>query len=219
MPERGEPSVAAPVTIAGGGTSTAPENNVSPSLAELGRAFLVVGALAFGGQGGLIALLSRDIAERRRWITDADIAESYTYVQLLPGAVVVQVVAYLGWKIRRGWGATVATVAFLVPSVVVMLLLAVLYQRLSALAGVPAALNGLTATVVGLIAVATAKQARKNVVDSLGVLLAVGALTASVVFHVNPALLVVGAGMIGIAREALSPRVTADPDIPAGPSR
>ena len=92
--------------------------------------------------------------------------------------------------------------------------------RIEALEASPAiARLGLTATVVGLIAVATAKQARKNVVDSLGVLLAVGALTASVVFHVNPALLVVGAGMIGIAREALSPRVTADPDIPAGPSR
>ncbi len=117
----------------------------------------------------MLALLSRDLVERRKWIEEAEVTEAFTYVQLLPGAVVVQVVAYLGYRLRGWRGAATSTFCFLLPSVVVMLLLAATYRRVSAVAGVPAALHGLTAAVVGLIALAAYKQARKTVKGALGV--------------------------------------------------
>jgi chromate transporter len=179
----------------------AADGGAVPSLLELARAFLVIGALAFGGQGGLLALLSRDVVERRGWVEETEITEAYTYVQLLPGAVVVQVVAYLGYRMRGWRGAFVVTISFLLPSVVAMLSLAAAYRRVAAIAGVPAALNGLTAAVVGLIALAAYKQARKTVQDALGVILAVVVCAASIWRHVNPAVLVVAAGLIGIVHE------------------
>ena len=103
-----------------------------------------------------------------RAIEEAEIAEAFTYVQLLPGAVVVQVVAYLGYRLRGWRGVAIATACFLLPSVVTMLLLAAAYRRVAAVPGVPAALNGLTSAVVGLIALAAYKQARKTVKDALG---------------------------------------------------
>jgi chromate transporter len=160
--------------------------------------------LAFGGQGGLLALLSRDLVERRGWVGETDIAEAFTYVQLLPGAVVVQVVAYLGYKLRGWRGAATATICFLLPSVVAMLALAAAYRRVASIAGVPAALNGLTAAVVGLIALAAYKQARKTIRHVLGALIAVAVCAISIRWHVNPAILVIAAGMIGIVREAAS---------------
>ncbi len=172
----------------------------------MASAFLVIGTLAFGGQGGLLALLNRDIVERRGWLAPADVTEAFTYVQLLPGAVVVQVVAYLGWKLRGARGVAVATVAFLLPSLLTMLALGVAYQRVAHLSGVTAALGGLTAAVVGLIAVATARQARKTITGVFGVLVAVGAGVASLRWHLNPALLVVTAGLLSVAREALTPQ-------------
>lgn len=179
---------------------------IPPRLFEIGGAFLVIGGMAFGGQGGLLALLSRDLVERRQWIEEAEIAEAFTYVQLLPGAVVVQVVAYLGYRLRRWRGAAVATVCFLLPSVVTMLLLAAAYRRVATVPGVPAALNGLTSAVVGLIALAAYKQARKTVKDALALTIAVGVCAASILGKVNPAVLVVTAGVIGLAREARSDR-------------
>lgn len=174
-----------------------------PSVLEIGQAFLVIGCLAFGGQGGLLALLSRDLVERRGWVKETEITEAFTYVQLLPGAVVVQVVAYLGYRLRGWRGAFVATSCFLLPSVTVMLLLAAAYTRVAAVSGVPAALNGLTAAVVGLIALAAYKQARKTIRDALGISIAVVVCALSVGWRVNPAVLVVGAGLLGIIREAL----------------
>ena len=172
----------------------------------MARAFLVIGACAFGGQGGLLALLNRDLVERRGWLVETDITEAFTYVQLLPGAVVVQVVAYLGWKLRRGRGTAVATIAFLLPSLLTMLALGVAYQRIAMLAGVRAALNGLIAAVVGLIALATWKQGRKTIIGGLALAVAVLVCTASLLWHLNPALLVIEAGLISILREAITGR-------------
>jgi chromate transporter len=181
----------------------APANaRTRPTLPEMARAFVAIGCLAFGGQGGLLALLSRDLVQRRGWTDEAEIAEAFTYVQLLPGAVVVQVVAYLGYRLRRWSGAATATFCFLLPSVAAMFLFAAAYRTVVAAPGVPAALHGLTSAVVGLIALAAWKQARKTVKDSLGVVIAVGVCAASALRHVNPAVLVVAAGAIGLVREA-----------------
>jgi chromate transporter len=182
-------------------TETAPKN--IPTLPGLARAFLLIGTFAFGGQGGLLALLNRDLVERRGWVSESDVAEAFTYVQVLPGAVVVQVVAYLGWKLRRGWGTLVATLAFLLPSVLTMLLVGVVYQQLAKQAGVGAALGGLTAAVVGLIAVATWKQGRKTVTTWLALSTAVTVCAVSLRWHLNPALLVIAAGLLGVIREAI----------------
>jgi chromate transporter len=178
------------------------EPRIKPRLVEMGRVFLVIGALAFGGQGGLLALLSRDLAEARGWVEETEIAEAFTYVQLLPGAVVVQVVAYLGYRLRGWRGAAIATTAFLLPSVAAMLALAAAYRRVAVVSGVSAALHGLTSAVVGLIALAAYKQGRKTIKDAVGVCIAVTVLAASVWAHVNPAVLVVTAGGIGLLREA-----------------
>jgi len=176
----------------------------------MARAFFVIGGLAFGGQSGLLALLNRDLAERRRWLAPADIAEAFTYVQLLPGPVVAQVVAYLGWKLRGARGTVVATVAFLAPSVLVMIGVGAAYKSIAHASGVRAALGGLTAAVVGLIVVAIAKQGAKTLRDPLAVVVAVCALGAIYRWGVNPALLVAVGGGLGIVREALRKTPPAD---------
>lgn len=171
-------------------------------IVQIARAFLVLGALGFGGQVALLVLLTRDLVERRGWLTEADITEAFTYTKLLPGSTVVQVVAYLGWKLGGGVGVAVATACFLLPPVLFMLALAVLYRYVATLAGVRAALNGLTASVVGLVAVAAWTLGKKNLADALGLLVATLVCAASILWGLNPALLVVAAGVIGIAREA-----------------
>ena len=183
----------------------------------MARAFLVIGTLAFGGQAGLLALLSRDLVEGRGWVDEAEIAEAFTFVQLLPGAVVVQVVAYLGFKLRGWSGAVTAAACFLLPSVAAMLALAAAYRRIALIAGVPAALNGLTAAVVGLIAFTAYKQARKIVVDALCVVIAVLVCGISMIWHLNPAILVVTAGLLGILREGMRKRLDPKKTLEAGP--
>lgn len=67
-----------------------------PSLSATGSYFIGLGFRAFGGLGAVLALLTRELVERRAWLREADLTKALTYTKLLPGSTVVQVVAYLG---------------------------------------------------------------------------------------------------------------------------
>ena len=181
-------------------------NASPPGVFDLFWTFLRLGAQGFGGLGAVLALLTRELVERRGWLRESDITEALTYTKLLPGPAIVQIVAYLGWKLR-GWpGALVASVAFLIPPFLLMLALAATYRAVGALPAVSAATQGLTAAVVGLLGVTTLTLGRKNIAGASGWLIALLATLASIFFEVHPAALVVAAGLWGIGREALKPQ-------------
>ena len=117
-----------------------------------GHIFLRIGATAFGGLGAALALVERELVTKRQWLTTADVTEALTYTKLLPGSTVVQVVAYLGYKLGGWSGSAVATAAFVVPSALMMLVLAAAYVSATAVPAMRPAINGLTAAVVGLCA-------------------------------------------------------------------
>ena len=96
-------------------------------LGHLGWLFLRIGATAFGGLGAGLALIERDLVEKRRLLTSEDVTEALTYTKLLPGSTVIQVVSYLGYKLRGWSGSALATAAFVLPSALLMVLLAALY--------------------------------------------------------------------------------------------
>lgn len=171
-----------------------------PSPMAISLAFLQLGAQAFGGQAVTLALLERDIVRRRGWLVTTDITEALTYVNLLPGSTNVQLVAYLGYRLRGLAGTLAATSAFLLPSFLVMLAFAAAYQALAPLRGVPAALQGLTAATVGLIGAAMFNLGQKTLHGWVDVAIAGVVFVASVRFHVNAALLVAVAGLLGVVR-------------------
>jgi len=168
------------------------------SLGHLGWIFLRIGSMAFGGLGAGLALIERDLVETRRLLSSGDVTESLTYTKLLPGSTLIQVVAYLGFKLR-GWpGSAVATAAFIFPSAVMMLLLAIFYGWMSGLSSIGPAVNGLTAVVVGLLLAATYRMGKANIKEPLTMVLAVLAFVAGGFFGVNAAAIVVAAGLVGV---------------------
>lgn len=168
------------------------------SLGHLGWIFLRIGSMAFGGLGAGLALIERDLVENRRLLSSGDVTESLTYTKLLPGSTLIQVVAYLGFKLR-GWpGSALATAAFILPSAVMMFLLAVLYGSVIGRASIGPAVNGLTAAVVGLLLAATYRLGKANIKEPLTMVLAILAFAAGEFFGVNAAAIVVAAGLVGV---------------------
>jgi chromate transporter len=105
-----------------------------PSALRLGWTFLRIGAAAFGGLGATLALIESELVQRQRVISREQLTEALTYTKFLPGSTVVQVVAYLGWRIGGWRGSAVATVAFLGPAMTMMLGLTYGYAGLSMVA-------------------------------------------------------------------------------------
>ena len=172
-------------------------------LLTLGHIFLRIGATAFGGLGAALALVERELVTKRQWLSAADVTEALTYTKLLPGSTVVQVVAYLGYKLGGWSGSAVATAAFVIPSALMMLVLAAAYVAVTALPAMRPAVNGLTAAVVGLLLATTYRLGKANIADRITLGIALASVVAGAVLGVSAALIVVAAGLLGVCLYAL----------------
>lgn len=122
---------------------------LSPSLSQLFRAYFVVGSTAFG----MATLQSvRSVTVKRGWLSLAEIDEGLGLVQLYPGAMMVDLVTYIGYRTRRVRGALVAATGFVAPSFLMMLALSWLYAAYGATPGMSSMVVGLNAIVVGVVA-------------------------------------------------------------------
>lgn len=167
-----------------------------PSLPVLGWDLLKLGALAFGGLGVTLTLLQRELVEKRGWLQQSDISEGLAFTRALPGSTGIQLVAYLGWRLR-GWpGALVSAVAFIAPAMLLMILAAAFSLALPDQPIVNRALTGLQVGVVGLLAASMWRLARSEAKDTarMAVLLA----CAVCGFFVNAALVIAAAGAVGV---------------------
>jgi len=168
--------------------------------------FFRIGWVGFGGLGSVLALIEQDLVKRQQALTAADITEALTFTKLLPGSTVVQVVSYLGWRLGGWGGSAAATVAFVVPSFLVMLVLSVLYSQITTLPNVQSALRGLNAAVVGLLVITCYRLGLSTVKNFMGFALAVAALALAVVARLPLVSIVVGAGALGIVAYAIERR-------------
>jgi chromate transporter len=167
-------------------------------LHRLGWVFLRIGMTAFGGLGAALALVEHELVTRRQLLTKAEITEALTYTKLLPGSTVVQVMSYLGYKLG-GWpGSALATAAFVLPSAILMLLLAAAYAAATVLPALGPAMHGLSAAVVGILLATTYRLGKANVTTPLLGGIALAAFGAGAWFGINAAFIVVAAGLVGI---------------------
>jgi chromate transporter len=125
--------------------------------------FLRLGTLGFGGPIALTAAMERDLVEERGWITPVEYKEGLALAQLAPGPLAAQLAIYFGWLWRGVFGATLAGVAFVGPSLVMVLVLAWLYLRYGGLPWMQAAFYGIGAAVIAIIARGAMKLAERTV--------------------------------------------------------
>src|SRR5579859_1655785 len=122
------------------------------SLWQLGRYFLRLGTFGFGGPVALVGLMHRDLVEQRHWISEDDYREGLALSQLAPGPLAAQLGIYLGYIHYRILGATVAGLAFVLPSFLMVLALGWAYALYGGLSWMQAVFYGVGACVIGIIA-------------------------------------------------------------------
>ncbi len=133
------------------------------SLAQLALYFLKLGSIGFGGPVALVGYMYRDLVEKRHWITDEDYKEGLTLAQLMPGPLAAQLAMYLGYVHYRIVGATVAGIAFVLPSFLMVVAIGWAYVRYGGLPWMQSAFYGVGAAVIGIIAISAYKLTTKNI--------------------------------------------------------
>jgi chromate transporter len=152
------------------------------TLRDLVGYFLHLGAFGFGGPIALAGYMQRDLVERRRWISKQDYVEGLALAQLSPGPLAAQLAMYLGWVRGGAGGAALIGTAFVLPSFLMVIALALLYIRFGGLPWMQGIFYGVGAAVIAIIARSTVKLVRLTLARDrvLWALFAVTALVTAI---------------------------------------
>ena len=181
-------------------------------MADLLLYFLRLGAVGFGGPVALVGRMQRDLVEERRWFTTGEYREGLALAQLAPGPLAAQLAMYLGWVTGKALGAALVGLAFVAPSFVMVIAIAVAYIRFGGMPWMQAAFYGIGAAVVAIVARSAARLtgltlARDPLLWALfGIAALVTAWTESEIVWVF-----IGSGLVALlvrtARSTRSPRI------------
>jgi chromate transporter len=136
--------------------------NPSYTLRQLVLYFLKLGAIGFGGPVALVGYMHRDLVEKNKWITEEDYKEGLALAQLAPGPLAAQLCIYLGYVHYRILGATLAGIAFVLPSFIMVLAIGYAYVQAGGLPWMQAIFYGIGASVIGIISISSYKLTRKS---------------------------------------------------------
>jgi len=175
------------------------------SLREFLGYFLYLGTFGFGGPIALAGYMQRDLVEKRRWMSKEDYIDGLALAQLAPGPLAAQLAMYLGY-VRAGiFGATMVSLAFILPSFLMVLGISWLYVKFGGLPWMQALFYGIGAAVIGIIVRAAYKLIKltlgKDVI--LWMIFAVLAV-ATAITQTEIVWLFLGAGFVYLALKALS---------------
>jgi chromate transporter len=134
-----------------------PTHSQAPSVSEL---LLALSSISLSGFGGVLPWARRVIVEQRAWMTAAEFNEALALCQLLPGANIVNFSIMFGSRARGLPGALVSFAGLIGPPVIIVLVLAVLYDHIGDLEAVRRVLTGMAAAAAGLIIATASKMAR-----------------------------------------------------------
>ncbi len=133
----------------------------NPSYFELFLSFFWIGLTGFGGLA-MTAHIRKHIVDKRKWLDGSTFDSGLALCQVIPGAIVMQLAAYIGLKLKGVRGSIVSFVGFGLPAFLIMFILSVLYKQSKNISGVEVVLSGLRVVIVAIVANAAFIFGKKN---------------------------------------------------------
>ena len=169
--------------------------------------FFKIGAFTIGGGYAMLPLIEREVVYKKKWIVKDEFVDIIAIAQSLPGVMAVNTAIFIGYKLKKISGSIVCTLATILPSFIIILLIAMYFTQFKDNPTVIRIFNGIRPAIVALIAVpvfTTAKTAHITWKTA-----AIPAIAAALIsfFNVSPVFIVIAAGFGGwIVNKYLSGR-------------
>lgn len=169
------------------------------SLSSLFWTFLKIGATAFGGFMALISIVENIIVERRRLLRHEDMLDGISLASMLPGPVAVNVVAYVGYRLRGGPGALMAATAVTIPSFVLITVLSYVYFRWGQIPAMQKLFMGFIPAVTAIIANTAWGMSNKSIstLRESAILFTAALVLLTVGGFYSTITVILGAGVVG----------------------
>lgn len=169
------------------------------AFAEAFRFWVKLGFISFGGPAGQIAIMHRELVERRRWVSEERFLHALNYCMLLPGPEAQQLAIYIGWLLHRTPGGVVAGAFFVIPSIFILLALSYVYAAYGDVTWVAGVMAGFKPVVVVIVVEAAVKIGRRALTRRAHYAIAATAFISIYALRVPFPLIVLAAALVGLA--------------------
>ena len=132
-----------------------------PRFSDAVRYWLRLGCISFGGPAGQIAVMHKELVEKRRWISDEHFLHALNFCMLLPGPEAQQLATYLGWRLHGAKGGIAAGSLFVLPSMFVMFGLSWLFMAGGDWPWLQGLFYGMNAAVIAVVTEAVLRIGKK----------------------------------------------------------
>jgi chromate transporter len=160
--------------------------------------FFKIGCFGFGGPMAIFTLLEDELVREKQILTNQDFLEGAVLGDVLPGPVTMDIVTYTGYKLKKWSGALASTLAFILPSFILMLILAIAYDKYSLTPKIAGILKCLGAAVTGLILSVALKLTKAEMKDYRELCILIWAFASSLIFKLDIIVIVGLCGLVGI---------------------
>ena len=164
---------------------------------EIFLSIFKIGAFTFGGGYAMIPLIEQEAVNNKKWLNKDEFMDVLVVAQSLPGAMAINASIFLGYRIAGILGAISALIAVILPSFIIIILIAAFFMQFRNNYYVNAAFMGITAAVPMLVlvgAISLAKGIPKNLRSLITILIS---LIALIFFHINPVVVIIVSGVYG----------------------
>src|SRR5215210_2569586 len=165
---------------------------------EAFRFWVKLGFINFGGPAGQIAIMHRELVEKKRWVSEGQYLRTLNFCMLLPGPEAQQVATYIGWRLHGTLGGILAGSFFVIPSIFVLLLLSYLAVAHSDVPAIRGLLYGVQPVVIAIVVEAVLRIGKRTINHRVLVGFAVLAFVALYFLSVPFPLVVLGAAVAGL---------------------
>ncbi len=167
-------------------------------LLSLYALFFKLGCINFGGGYALLPLLQKELVDKRGWATEEELTDYYAIGQCTPGAIAVNVSTFIGYKIKGVLGGIVATIGFVSPAFIIIVLLAAVINQFADNEYVKHAFAGIRVAVFVLVLSAIIKLAKKSIVDVITGVIAISVALLAIFTDIPLFIYVIIAGILGL---------------------
>jgi chromate transporter len=167
--------------------------------------FFKIGAFTFGGGYAMLPIIKREVVDDKHWLTEEEFVDVLAVAQSSPGAVAVNSAVFIGTKLRGIVGAFSALLGVIMPSFLIILIIALYFARFTSHPAVVAAFAGVRPAIAALIAAAVVKIGKPVLKERRNMALALMFIALSIGLGLHPIIIIVTGASVGILLHRIAP--------------
>lgn len=167
-------------------------------LFNLFSTFFRIGGLTFGGGYAMLPMLEKEVVDDKKWATSEELLDYYAVGQATPGIIAVNTATFVGYKVKGVIGAVFATSGVILPSLVIIMIIATCLQNFAKYEIIQHAFSGIRVAVAVLIIDAIIKLWKNSVTDKVGIVIFIITFILGVFLNISPIYIVIASALLGL---------------------